>query len=353
MACDITTVDQLHHYLYVAMQLEHATIPPYLMALYSIDADPKINALAKEHLRSIVVEEMLHLTLAANILNAVGGEPNLTDPGFVPSYPACLPDGEKDFQVDLRPFSHAAIDTFLKIERPEQIPSGKSRLVRRPRGAMSLSLKPPDSDDMHYYSIGEFYAAIADGLRCLHEKMGDVLFPKGREHRQVKREAYYSGGGECCPVGDLDSALWAINLIKDQGEGYDAGVFDDEGELSHFYRFDELKKGKRYKKTDKAGQPSGEELHVDWGAVYPVKVNPRLADYVDWPDLYKLSASFNETYAKFLALITEAYKGKPELLKEAEIQMMTVIKNKMLELIHIPIRGMDCVNAAPTFEMPR
>ena len=32
----ITTVEELQRYLYAAMQLEHATIPPYLTALYSI-----------------------------------------------------------------------------------------------------------------------------------------------------------------------------------------------------------------------------------------------------------------------------------------------------------------------------
>jgi hypothetical protein len=94
-------------------------------------------------------------------------------------------------------------------------------------------------------------------------------------------------------------------------------------------------------------------LDVDRNAVYPLKVNPRLADYVDWPELHDLAASFNKTYAQFLAKITEAFTGKPELLHEAEIFMMRVLRNKILELIHIPIRGMECVNAAPTFEMPR
>ncbi|MGO6670880.1 ferritin-like domain-containing protein, partial [Rhizobium ruizarguesonis] len=32
----IKTLDELKEFLYRAMQLEHATIPPYLTALYSI-----------------------------------------------------------------------------------------------------------------------------------------------------------------------------------------------------------------------------------------------------------------------------------------------------------------------------
>src|ERR1700685_2595513 len=95
----ITTILELHQHLYVAMQLEHATIPPYLLALYTIH--PDTNPDATRILRTVVVEEMLHLTLAANIFNAVGGEPNLTAPNFVPKYPAPLPDGETDFKVSL------------------------------------------------------------------------------------------------------------------------------------------------------------------------------------------------------------------------------------------------------------
>lgn len=42
--------------------------PPYLTALYSIP--PGTNSEAYHILRAVVVAEMLHLTLAANILNA-------------------------------------------------------------------------------------------------------------------------------------------------------------------------------------------------------------------------------------------------------------------------------------------
>lgn len=112
--------DDLLSYLNAAMALEHATIPPYLTAYYSIHSGT--NSDAAHIIRVIAVEEMLHLTLVANVLNAIGGEPDLTRPGFVPSYPAYLPDGENDFTVDLRPFSPEAVETFCKIERPGQAP---------------------------------------------------------------------------------------------------------------------------------------------------------------------------------------------------------------------------------------
>ena len=124
----IADVAELRRHLEAAMQLEHATIPPYLTALYSIH--PGTNTAAYHVIRAVVVEEMLHLTLAANLLNAVGGSPDLTPPGFMPVYPAYLPDGETDFQVDLQGFSRAAIQTFLKIERPARPATGSPGQAR-------------------------------------------------------------------------------------------------------------------------------------------------------------------------------------------------------------------------------
>lgn len=88
----ITTVESLREHLKTAIELEHSTIPPYLCALYSIhDAS---NQYAVEVVQSVFIEEMLHLTLAANLLNAIGGEPVLDDPRLLPPHPACLPPAQ-------------------------------------------------------------------------------------------------------------------------------------------------------------------------------------------------------------------------------------------------------------------
>jgi len=350
---DITTVEELHHYLYVAMQLEHATIPPYLLALYSIHPDTNFDA--TRILRVVAVEEMLHLTQAANILNAVGGKPDLTAPGFVPHYPAPLPDGEKDFTVSLRPFSQEALDTFLKIERPAKAPNEQKRLVRRPARKLSLALKHSKEEELYYYSIGEFYAAISDGLKHLHSELGDKLFC-GDPKKQVHSEYYYSGGGKLTIVTDLQSSDQAVKRIIEQGEGFDYGLFTSEGELAHDFRFEQLKLGRYYQKKnasgkpDEPGHPTGPELHVDWDAVYPIKVDPQLSDYADAPDLHAAAVAFNDTYGDFLKLLTDAYNGQPHLLLEA-VPRMFALRNQMLQLIRNPMPGMDGLNAGPTFEI--
>jgi Ferritin-like len=343
----ITTREQLHDYLYAALQLEHATIPPYLTALYSIR--PGTNADAYHVLRVTAVEEMLHLTLAANLLNAVGGAPDLSQPGFVPEYPAHLPDGETDFAVSLRSFSREALHAFLNIERPRQAPNESTRLLDRREHKRSRLAVTPEHPGMQFYSIGEFYAEIWRGLHHLHNELGEELFC-GDPTWQVTPEYFYSGGGEIIPVTDLASAKRAIALISEQGEGFGGTVYDTEHELAHYYRFEQLTLGRYYQAGDQPGQPTGPPLHVDWDAAFPIKTDARLTDYPPDSEVYQAAAEFNRNYAEFLELLTRAYTGRPALLLDAVVEMFR-IRDQMTRLMHNPIPGQSHLNAAPTFEM--
>jgi hypothetical protein len=341
----IATVEDLHGYLDVAMQLEHATIPPYLTALYSIH--PTTNGAAYRVIRVVAVEEMLHLTLAANLLNAVGGKPDLTSDGFVPAYPAHLPDGEEDFEVGTRAFSREAIEVFLKIERPA--PAGHdTRFVDRERSHRAL-LPGVDAQesDLHFFSIGEFYAELGEGLHRLHDRLGDALFC-GDPARQVGPEYYYSGGSAIVKVTDVESAAAAMRVISEQGEGLGGGIFDDEGELAHYYRFQQLLLGRYYQPGDQAGTPTGPSLDVDWEAVYPVMADAGLDHYIEPGELQDAVMAFSAAYGAFLARLTEAFNGRPDLLMPA-VGDMFAIKELALQIIRNPMPGRAGVNAAPVF----
>lgn len=350
---DITSVEDLHNYLATAIQLEHATIPPYLTALYSIH--PNTNGDAVRVIRAVVVEEMLHLTLAANLLNAVGGQPDLTAPGFVPLYPTALPDGETDFEVSLQRFSRDAMTTFMTIERPARAVDQSTRLARRQRHEKLLlpGVTREGEDDHHFYSIGEFYEAIEDAMIALEKEMqaaGKTLFGRGLQN-QVTPDFYYSGGGEIIPVTDLASARAAIDLISEQGEGHSGRMYDEEGEIAHYYRFEQLVLGRYYEVGDTPGEPSGVELHVDWEAVYPLQPNVRVADLTADSELAAAAVSFNDTYFDFLRTLTDAFNGQPDLLVPAVGEMFR-IKERALHLIRHPLPGSSGANAAPTFEIP-
>ncbi|MBI2921944.1 MAG: ferritin-like protein [Planctomycetes bacterium] len=349
----ITSVEELHRHLYAALQLEHATIPAYLTALYSIH--PGTNTEAVHILRAVAVEEMLHLTLAANILNAVGGTPDLTRPDFVPVFPTFLPDGETDFEVGLQRFSKEALATFLKIERPGHAPEGAPRTVRRPKkpgkSVLHASHTGKDAEE-HFYSIGEFYDEISRSLATLHEDLshqGRTLFV-GDPARQITPEFYYSGGGELIAVTDLASAQAAIRLISEQGEGKGKAIFDYEGELSHYYRFEQLLLGRYYQTGDKAGHPTGAPIAVDWKSVYPIKANARLSDYAEGSELREAAFEFNRSYRDLLEMLTRAFTGEPRLLTAAVGDMFR-IKELFLRLMRNPMDGTGTLHAAPPFEI--
>src|SRR5262245_26084854 len=146
----IDTLDGLREHLQCAVELEHATLPSYLCALYSLDRAR--NPEAAEVMLSVFVEEMLHTMLAANLLNAVGGRPEFDTPRLLPPYPRYLPHGDRSFELPLVPFGPDALDVFLRIERP------------------APPTAPAEADA--YETIGQFYSAIEEGVRELCDQFG-------------------------------------------------------------------------------------------------------------------------------------------------------------------------------------
>jgi len=163
-----------------SIELEHCTIPPYLCALYSLKDGENLEA--AQIIRSVVMEEMLHIVLAANVLNAVGGSPDLCHEKFVPEYPTFLPHSDKAFKVSLEKFSKDALETFLKIEKPKK--------------------KRAEPQAHRYRTIGQFYAAIEQGLKTLSKDLGEKKLFSGDPHKQVLPRQYYGGLGSAIPVTD-------------------------------------------------------------------------------------------------------------------------------------------------------
>ena len=134
----ISSLESLRTHLQWAIELEHATLAPYLSALYSIK--PGTNVESVEVIKSVFIEEMLHMALAANILNAIGGTPRFDYDGFIPTFPTPLPHGDGSFLVHLGKFTPEGVRSFLNIERPAE-----------------TDTEPLEEN---YHSIGQFYAAI-------------------------------------------------------------------------------------------------------------------------------------------------------------------------------------------------
>ncbi|MCB9231803.1 MAG: ferritin-like protein [Bacteroidia bacterium] len=351
----ITTVESLHAHLQIAIELELSTLPPYLSAMYSIKEG--YNQQAYEVIRSVVMEEMLHLTLAASVLNAVGGNPLIDRPRLVPTYPTALPWSNNSYIVHLLKFSRPAIETFMRIELPAK------------------PTAPPQP--MNYNTIGQFYEAIADGIKYLYEKLGDKLF-SGKDYRQIDPSSYYGGGGKVIPIlgsgkEKYELSLKAIDEIVSEGEGLvidgklhvydgDSMGFEHRPEIAHYFKFREIFEGRYYRDGDSPHKPTGKILPVDWteAAVYNMGPNPKIADYLHFPELWDLANQFNTSYADLLKTIHYAFNHDPkghgmeamppaEVLKHA-VGKMYKLKYQAVALMRIPMPGKD-YNAGPTFEL--
>ncbi|MFD0275356.1 ferritin-like protein [Kitasatospora sp. NPDC127111] len=339
------TLDDLRTYLQAAMEVEHLTIPVYMTGMYSIR--PGTNRTAYYAIRAVLLEEMLHMTLAANLLNAVGGAPKVGT-GFVASYPARLPfSGETVPGIGLQHFSPEALRTFLRIEQPKAI--------------------TPAEPGSGWTSIGQFYDTIRAGLEYLIETLGhDAVFAGGKPGHQVGPEDFYNSGGEVFPVDGRNSALEALETITEQGEGVHDTIwnsndrFGEQPELAHYFRFNEILTGRGYGPDDRPqDQPSGPLIDVTWEDAYPIHGDSKVADYQRFAAtsaVYEQAVAFNSRYAVLLRYLDSAFNGRPRHMALA-VPTMLELRDRAEQLYRNPhpdpalaARGRF---ASPTFEIAR
>ncbi len=332
----ITTLESLRTHLQWAIELEHATVPPYLTALYSIKEGANPDSV--EVIKSVFLEEMLHMALAANILNAVGGTPRFDYDGFIASYPTPLPHGDGSFMVDLTKFSPEGVRSFLNIERPAEADA------------------PPLEEN--YHSIGQFYAAIIEGLKTCCSSFGEAAVFTGDPSWQLTAETtYYGGAGHLIAVTDLDSALAAMSEIIEQGEGMDHdSIFDDDKnmfhperqEVGHYFRFQEILEGRSYQEGDTpTSGPTGPAFEVDWEAVHNMRPNPDMADYPPDSPARQMMEAFAQGYSDMLRVMEIAFAGEPRRFGET-VGIMFELKQLASDLMAMP-SGDGATTVGPCF----
>lgn len=345
---DDISKDNLHTHLRVAMELELATIPAYLTALYSmIPGDSTLpdyhekfgdNAEAGYIIRSVMMEEMLHFTLAGNVLTATGGMPEINCEEWVPKYPTPLPHSDASFEVPLGKFEPSTIEIFCRIELPT------------PEDAK------PRVDG--YSTIGQFYHGVKNLLKELVDRDGEAAIFDGNRSWQIDQNYYYGGGGEIVTVVDLDTANEAIDVIMEQGEGSEHSIFDgdtnfgEREDLAHFYKYIEILFEQKYapNQTSPDELPRGEELDLKYDQVYNIVPQRFLKTKFFPPEVQEMSNRFNRRYKDLLDALQDSFTGNPQRLIEA-VGIMYDLRYGATELMRIPIE-IDGVpyNAGPTFE---
>jgi hypothetical protein len=291
------SADELGVYLQSAIELEHSTIPPYLTAMFSLRTGA--NAAIAQYIRRIVKDEMLHMTIAANILIAIGGSPSINQSGFVPSYPGPLPMNIGDLEVGLEAFSIGLVkNTFMEIEEPEN---------PIPVKVVTDAMVAPQ-----YATIGEFYDAIKDQIR----KLGSSIFVKTSAPPQVVSATWFDSH-KLFEITNVDKACRAIDLIKLEGEGTSKSPFESPDEPAHYYRFGEIAAGRQLVKTGKGFAYGGAPVLFDPAGVWPLRPNCKIADFAKGTQPRTRIEAFAYNYGALLNALHSTFNGDPSQLDTA------------------------------------
>ena len=335
------TLEQLYKHLQAAIELEHATIPLYLTAAYSIKAGA--NDEARRIIMSVALQEMLHMTIACNVLNAINGDPVIDNPGFIPLYPGPLPmNVHEGLTASLQKATRGLIyNTFMTIEEPERpIKLRVKALAMLP--TPELAGAPPKS----YATIGDFYAAIK--ARICH--FGDGIFVKP-PRRQVVDNTWFPAD-QLFPVTNADSAGKAIDIIVEQGEGTTTDPLEGPGgEPAHYYRLAQIVYGRKLVKdatTDEGFSYSGAPVPLDPSGVWNLYPDAKAVDYAPGTRARNLVEQFNFSYTALLRSLHVLFNGGPRTLKDA-IGLMFELRLLAADIVATPV-GTTGFNAAPTFE---
>jgi hypothetical protein len=367
---------ELKQELQTAIEIELSTLPIYLYTYYSINRTPDQNKIiadltnkaidagksaqaadqyaqrvsvdimvhankAGATIMSVAVEEMLHMALACNLKRALVGMPELS--GKSPAqYPAQLPGQAPGLNISLSGYSVNQLDIFKRIELPE---------------------KADPAANKSWETIGEFYGWIIDHLKNevtpedYEQFRGLPQLGPGKgyyatnnvntvyyDRQHHARYANHDDSGDLVLVVDNDTALQAIQIIVDQGEGHEAveTPFDDpdDKEESHYFKYCSLR--------DELAQLDPALLPY---FVKPVPENPTTASYP--PDIQTVSNLLNAVYT-YLFMMTEACY-RHEIPKQNEIFNFGMHKGMIFILstlcdaitsLPLPWGGV----AAPTFE---
>ena len=289
-ARSIATVDDAIELLQMAIGIEFSTLPPYLYALYSIR--PDTNAAASNRIRAVAMEEMVHMCLACNILNALGTNPVLTAPTYPGPIPGGISGGGKEaLTIHLLPFSKDAMAQAMAIEEPEAGP------INIPH-ELALEVAPT------FMTIGQFYSHLDQFLSTLPESRWS------KDRNQIDDRQFLQG--ELFAVNGFEDAHRAIQRIVSEGEGTKESPLDFRGEVAHYYRFEEIFSNQVLTKANNdVGFVFKGKLGVDFTAVYPAIADPGSHDFSNDPPAARAAQDrCDEAFTRLVQELQRAVAGE-------------------------------------------
>jgi hypothetical protein len=298
------TREQLIHLLTEAAELEHNILCSYLYAAFSLKngvdeglSEREAEAVAqwRRVILKVAVEEMGHLAIVNNLLVAVGGAPHFDRPNLPVSegyLPSC-------FAVRLTPFDEATLEHFIFLEHPERSLvqdhdafGAEAEVVRE---AKDIQLTPSAED---YETIAQLYGMIREGLHAVVARRGSLAFVAASRERQIGPDIVDLPG--LSVVTDLRSALQALDVIVEQGEGS-----PEEAEDSHFARFNAIRSEWAALKSSRSAFEPARSVARD--PVMRRPADPTNRVWITAPDAVRHLDLANAIYGQVLVLLEEAY----------------------------------------------
>lgn len=269
--------------LQTAIELECSTLPLYLSAMFSLIVQSNT---AYTALRIVAMEEMVHMAIAANILAAIGGSPQIANIRF--GFPIRgLPGGaEPDLQVGLAKLSPSQLKNFMRIETPEFLLKQSDRKESNP-------------------TIGMFYGTIRKAIEY-HADTVRAAMRTGGPANQVDDNIGFRRIRRAPGTDPLLQVLAGLDEIMEQGEGASCGSLftgqKSEDEESHYNRFAEIFYGHTYQDPVPLVKLTRdtEELFFTGRAI-------------PFPEVVNTLAVPSDGYAKILALDPDAPGVKTDL----------------------------------------
>jgi hypothetical protein len=346
---------QLWFLLAEAAQLEHMIMCQYLFASFSLrDAGEftgeQADAVARwqAELTDIAIQEMLHLSLVANLMSATGAAPTFSRPNFphVSGYfPGC-------FQFRLLPFGEQALTHFIYQERPEGLDLADADVCPPPTVPAPEPVRETEEfpRPQEFETIGCLYRGVEEGLAHLTARLGESELFCGSPRAQVTPELL--NWQQVVPVTDLASARRAIEEIIEQGEGARG-----EWSRAHYGRFVRMQTElAMLRKADPAFQPTRPVLAVyerqpyDVRQPQPIVTDPRARETAELCNLGY--AVLEHLLTRFFTHTDETDAQLATLANAAFALMSGVIEPIGRALTAIPAGpGYPGQTAGPAFEM--
>jgi len=191
----VWTKELVQKHAQVAAAIELYTIPFYTTVMTSIK-DEECDACKILH--GILIEEMMHLQLAANLCLALDTTPNFQFPAYGTNIPYLKPGTV--LNAKMGPLNAATLNTMLAIETPEH--------------TLGPNDPTPDGNNtptFPYSSIGEMYHALICGI----QSVGASQFSwtsRNQQARWIQQEYPQI-------ICNDDDAKEAVTAIEEQGEG--------------------------------------------------------------------------------------------------------------------------------------